>query len=67
MAQSTDETFSVLLALYEGNSLVTGVFPLQRPMTRSFDAFFDEYEQTVEQTTETPVICDAIALIMTSL
>ena len=35
------ETFSVLLALYAGNSPVTGEFPAQRPVTRSFDIFFD--------------------------
>ena len=35
------ETFSVLLALCEGNPLVTGEFPSQRPVTRSFDVFFD--------------------------
>ena len=35
------ETFSVLLDLCAGNSLVTGEFPSQRPMTRSFDVFFD--------------------------
>ena len=35
------ETFSALLALCEGNPPVTGGFPSQRPMTRSFDAFFD--------------------------
>ena len=35
------ETFSVLLALCAGNSPVTGEFPSQRPMTRSFDVFFD--------------------------
>ena len=34
------ETFSTLLALCVGNSLVTGEFPSQRPMTRSFDVFF---------------------------
>ena len=32
------ETFSVLLAICAGNSLVTGEFPA---MTRSFDIFFD--------------------------
>ena len=31
------ETFSVLLALCAGNSPVTGEFPTQRPVTRSFD------------------------------
>ena len=31
------ETFSALLALCVGNSQVTGEFPAQRPVTRSFD------------------------------
>ena len=35
------KTFSVVLALCAGNSPVTGEFPTQRPVTRSFDAFFD--------------------------
>ena len=35
------ETFFTLLALCEGNPLVTGGFPSQRPVTRSFDVFFD--------------------------
>ena len=35
------ETFSTLMALCAKNSLVTGVFPSQRPVTRSFDVFFD--------------------------
>ena len=36
------EAFSALLALCEGNHpLVTGGFPLQRPVMRSFDVFFD--------------------------
>ena len=35
------ETFSALLAICAGNSPVTGEFPAQRPVTRSFDAFFD--------------------------
>ena len=35
------ETFSALLALCTGNSPVTGEFPAQRPVTRSFDVFFD--------------------------
>ena len=34
-------TFSALLALCEGNPPVTGGFPSQRPVTRSFDVFFD--------------------------
>ena len=35
------ETFSALLALCAGNSPVTGEYPAQRPVTRSFDIFFD--------------------------
>ena len=35
------ETFFALLALCEGNSPVTGEFPSQRPVTRSFAVFFD--------------------------
>ena len=34
------ETFSALLAICAGNSLVTGDFPAQRPLTRSSDVFF---------------------------
>ena len=35
------ETFSALLTLCAGNSPVTGEFPAQKPVTRSFDVFFD--------------------------
>ena len=35
------ETFSALLAISAGKSPVTGEFPAQRPVTRSFDVFFD--------------------------
>ena len=35
------ETFSALLGICAGNSPVTGEFPIQRSMTRSFDVFFD--------------------------
>ena len=34
-------TFSALLALCAGNSPVTGEFPSQRPVKRSFDGFLD--------------------------
>ena len=34
------EILSALLALCAGNSPVTGEFPTQRPVTRSFDVFF---------------------------
>ena len=37
------EAFSTLLALCAGNSPVTGEFPTQRPVTRSFDVFFDQH------------------------
>ena len=35
------ETFSALLALCAGYSPVSGEFPSERPVTRSFDVFFD--------------------------
>ena len=35
------ETFSALLAICAGNSPVTGEFPTQRPVRRSFGVFFD--------------------------
>ena len=35
------EAFSTSLAICVGNSPVTGEFPTQRPVTRSFDVFFD--------------------------
>ena len=34
------ETFPVLLAIWEGNSPVTGEFPAQKSVTWSFDVFF---------------------------
>ena len=37
------ETFSALLAICAGNSPVPGEFPTQRPVTRSFYAFFDQH------------------------
>ena len=43
--------------------------PHKRPVTRSFDVFLDlrRPEQRVEETIKTPVIWDAIVLIMASL
>ena len=35
------EAFSALLAICAGNSPLTGEFPAQRPVKRSFDVFFD--------------------------
>ena len=41
MMKSPNGTFSALLALCAGYSPVTGEFPSQRPVTRSFGTFFD--------------------------
>ena len=38
---SSNRTFSSLLAVCARNSPLTGEFPSQRPVTRSFDVFFD--------------------------
>ena len=38
------ETFAALLAIYAGNSPVTGEFPTQSPVTRSFDVSFDLWD-----------------------
>ena len=35
------ETFSALLVICAGNSSVTGEFPAQKSVTRSFDVSFD--------------------------
>ena len=42
------ETFYALLTLYEGNPPVTGGFPSQTPVRRSFGVFSSAPEQTVE-------------------
>ena len=55
------------MALCEGNPPVTGGFPSQRPDAGLWCSLWSAPEQTVDQTIETPVIWDAIALIMTSL
>ena len=62
MTSSNGNLFCVL-ALCTGNSPVTGEFPSQRPVTRSFDVFFDLRLNTQLRL----VIWDAIVLIMTSL
>ena len=41
MTTSSNGNISALLAICAGNSPVTGEFPAQRPVTRSFDVFFD--------------------------
>ena len=58
------ETFSELLALCAGGRLM--------PLTKASDAellcfLWSVLEQTVEQTIDTPLIWDAIVLIITSL
>ena len=35
------EALSALLAIFAGNSPITEEFPSQKPVARSFDAFFD--------------------------
>ena len=59
------EIFSALLALCAVISPVTGEYPSQRPVARSFDVFL--WSAPEQQTIDTPVIWDAIALIMTSM
>ena len=56
------ETFSALLVLCAGNSLVTREFPSQRPVTRNIDFFFDLRLNKRSNIIDTPVILDAIAL-----
>ena len=41
MMTSSNGNISALPAICAGNSPVTGEFPAQRPVTRSFDVFFD--------------------------
>ena len=47
------ETFSMLLALCEGNPPVTGWIPSQRPATRRFGVFFH-----LSRVTFTPITCE---------
>ena len=63
------EAFSAFMVILCGGDLVvTGGFPLQSPVTRMFLGFFlSAPEQMVEQIIKTPVIWDAIALILMSL
>ena len=64
------ETFSTLLALYEGKPPVDS--PPWIPLTKASDAqlwcfLWCAPKQTAEETMETPVISDTMALIVTSL
>ena len=61
------ETFSALLTLCAGNSPVPGEFPSKASVAELWRFLWSAPEQTVEQTNKTPVIWDAIALIMMSL
>ena len=63
MTSSNGNIFRVT-GLCAGNSPVTGEFPAQRPSDAEPWCFLSE--TTAEQTMETPVVWDAIALIMTS-
>ena len=62
------ETFYALLVLCADNSPVTGEFPSQRPVTRSFDVvFFDlRLNKRLNIQSRRRWFWDAIALIMTS-
>ena len=64
MMTSSNGIFSALLAICAGNSQVTGDFPAQRPVTRSFDIIFDLH--LIKRLSRELVIEDAIAPIMTS-
>ena len=61
------ETFSALLVICAGNSPVTGEFPAQRPVTRSFDVFFDMRLKKGWINNGDCVIWDATAPIMACL
>ena len=62
------EPFSASLAFCAGNSPVTGDFPAQRPVTRSFDVFFDlRLNKRLTQKIKGLVIWNTIAPIMISL
>ena len=68
------ETFFALLAFCAGNSPVTGEFPIQSPVTRSFGGFFDLRlnkrfsKQSWDWWFETPLRhCDVIAMCIDNL
>ena len=61
------EAIPMLLAICAGNSLVPGEFPVQRPVTRSFDVCFDlRLNKQLSKTIMRLVIWDEIAPIMMS-
>ena len=56
------------MTICAGNSPLTGEFPAQRPVTRSFDIFFDlRLNKRLSKQPWRLVILDAIVPIMTSL
>ena len=58
------ETFPALLSLCEGDLLITGGFPSQRPVARTFQVFFDvRLNKWLEQAVDKPVIWDAMGLL----
>ena len=61
------EAYSALLALCGWNSPVTGEFPHKANDAEPGSFLCSPPEQTVAQAIDTPVIWDAMALIMTSL
>ena len=63
------EIFSALLAVWAGNSQVTGEFPAQRPVTRNFDVFFDLHQskQSWSWWFETPSRSDYDVSVMSSV
>ena len=62
------EIFSALLAFCKRNSPAIGGFPYTKASDAELWCFiWSAPEQTIEQRIETPVIWDAIAIIMTSL
>ena len=61
------EKFSALLALCEGNHWSTVEPPHKDRQRGALYFVWSAPDQTVEQTIETPIIWDAIELIMTCL
>ena len=66
MTSSNGNIFA-LLSLYEGNPPVTGGFPSQRPVTRSFDVFLMFSFQRLSKQSRRQWFWDTIAFIVMSL
>ena len=68
MMTSSNENISRIIGPLWGESTGHQWIPVTKASSAEFCCFlWSAFEQTVEQTIETPVILDAIALIMTSL